>query len=270
MEEKILFQRRADVPGVETLWVENSRRCYRWFHETYSVNIGLNFDTGPGHYDFDYRGKSFRARLGECMLLEPGETHNTTFMSGAATFQVAFFSPAGIEEAARELGLPGWPHLGPAVSGHPELFASFKKFHESLGGQRTTLERQVKAARCVRLLLELAAEKKPKPFPWERGHKAVRRAVDLLRASWNRNVTLEELAGAAGVSRFHLLRLFASETGMPPHAYQIHLRLSKAREFIRAGMNLSHAAAESGFADQSHMSRKFKRHLGMTPAQYRD
>jgi AraC-like DNA-binding protein len=234
------------------------------------VNIGLNFDNGPGYYDFAYRGKNERAKLGECMLLEPGETHNTTFMSGAATFQVAFFSATSVEDAARELDLPGRPHLGPAVSAHPILFAAFKGFHASLKENHTTLERQVRTAQCLRLLLEVAAEKKPKPFPWERGHRGVRRALSLLMEAWDRNVTLEELADAAGVSRFHLLRLFSTELGVPPHAYQVQVRLAKAREFIRAGMSLPEAAMASGFSDQSHLTRHFKYHFGMTPAQYRD
>jgi AraC-like DNA-binding protein len=70
------------------------------------------------------------------------------------------------------------------------------------------------------------------------------------------------------MSRFQLLRAFALEIGLPPHAYRVQRRVVLARQWIARGVSLADAAAAAGFADQSHMTRAFVRLLGVTPANY--
>jgi AraC-like DNA-binding protein len=81
-------------------------------------------------------------------------------------------------------------------------------------------------------------------------------------------LTLADLAADAGMSRFQLLRGFAHEMGLPPHAYRMQRRVALARQWIARGATLADAAAAAGFADQSHMTRAFVRLLGVTPANY--
>jgi AraC-like DNA-binding protein len=70
------------------------------------------------------------------------------------------------------------------------------------------------------------------------------------------------------LSPFHLLRVFRNRAGFPPHEYQTQVRIAHARRLIRAGVPLSQTAVETGFFDQSHLSRNFKRIVGVTPRQY--
>jgi AraC-like DNA-binding protein len=77
--------------------------------------------------------------------------------------------------------------------------------------------------------------------------------------------TLADLAAQAGLSRFQLLRRFSAACGCTPHAFLLQQRAEKARGLIRGGTSLSDAAAASGFADQSHMTRIFTRQFGFTP-----
>jgi len=72
----------------------------------------------------------------------------------------------------------------------------------------------------------------------------------------------------AGMSKCHLVHLFHREMGLPPHAYQIQLRVARARVLIAAGVPLAEVATMTGFADQSHLTRLFKRVVGMPPGQY--
>lgn len=81
-------------------------------------------------------------------------------------------------------------------------------------------------------------------------------------------VSLSELADICGLSRFQLLRNFASANGLTPHAYQLQRRVDLARRLIGSRVPLAEAAAESGFFDQSHMTRHFTRILGVTPGAY--
>jgi AraC-like DNA-binding protein len=81
-------------------------------------------------------------------------------------------------------------------------------------------------------------------------------------------ISLAELAAESGVSRFQLLRGFARQVGTTPHAYLIQRRLRLVRRFLVEGKSVADAATSSGFADQSHMTRAFVRHFGVTPARY--
>lgn len=97
----------------------------------------------------------------------------------------------------------------------------------------------------------------------------IARARQLLDDAPATSISLADLADAAGISRFQLLRGFSRELGVTPHAYLIQRRVRLARHLIGYGRSLSEAATESGFADQSHMTRAFVRQLGITPASYR-
>ena len=74
------------------------------------------------------------------------------------------------------------------------------------------------------------------------------------------------LAEMIGLTESHLIRAFHLEFGLPPHAYHLRLRLALAVELLSYGLSVATVASECGFADQSHLSRKFKEVYGLTPA----
>jgi AraC-like DNA-binding protein len=83
-----------------------------------------------------------------------------------------------------------------------------------------------------------------------------------------RNLTLAEVAAAAGVSRHRLTRLFRAAYGLPPHRFVLAQRIRAARRLLEGGAAPADVAAQTGFFDQSHLHRHFTRTLGMTPAAY--
>lgn len=99
---------------------------------------------------------------------------------------------------------------------------------------------------------------------------AVKRAKVFIADMAKEHITLHDIAAAAGLSRFHFLRIFTAAQGMTPHSYLVQRRLQIAREAIRRGAAIADAAIESCFSDQSHFSRKFKAAYGITPKQYKD
>src|SRR5690606_17396764 len=96
-------------------------------------------------------------------------------------------------------------------------------------------------------------------------HPVVSRVRDYLRDHPGRRVSLDEVSAPARLRRFGVGRAFTREIGVPPHAYQTHLRVLRARELIAAGRPLSDVALEVGFVDQSHLTHHFRRLLGVTP-----
>jgi AraC-like DNA-binding protein len=89
---------------------------------------------------------------------------------------------------------------------------------------------------------------------------------EYLRAHLDEPVQTAALAAISGLTECHLIRSFHLEFGLPPHAYHLRLRLAVAAELLSNGLSVSTVAFECGFADQSHLSRKFKEVYGLTPA----
>jgi AraC-like DNA-binding protein len=98
-------------------------------------------------------------------------------------------------------------------------------------------------------------------------HPAVLRAVAYLEAAPGL-VSLDVLARAVHLSKSHLVRLFRTQVGLPPHAYLLRLRISRACRLLAGGVPIAEAAHAAGFADQSHLTRHFKYYLGVTPGAY--
>jgi AraC-like DNA-binding protein len=107
-----------------------------------------------------------------------------------------------------------------------------------------------------------------RPAPVPGTPVALARARALMDDDPGAPLTLATLAAEAGLSRYQFLRAFARATGMTPHAYLVQRRLHHARRLIGAGLPLAQAAADSGFADQSHMTRLFVHSFGMAPGAY--
>ncbi len=82
-------------------------------------------------------------------------------------------------------------------------------------------------------------------------------------------MTLTRPAATVGLEPFVLLRGFSRAYGLPPHSWLLQERVRRAQALLRAGLAPADVAAEVGFTDQSHLTRRFKRILGITPGRYR-
>jgi transcriptional regulator GlxA family with amidase domain len=99
-------------------------------------------------------------------------------------------------------------------------------------------------------------------------HPSVRRARDYLESHRGPRVSLDELARAAFMSKYHLVRRFKAAVGVTPGQYQVLIRLARARTFLEQGLPVAWVAYETGFADQSHLTRAFRDAYGVTPARF--
>ena len=92
--------------------------------------------------------------------------------------------------------------------------------------------------------------------------------VGYIRRNLSRRVTLGEVAAVAHVSVFQLTRAFQREAQASPYRVILDLRIEHAKRLMRDGASIADAACCTGFADQSHFTRHFKRRTGVTPKQY--
>jgi AraC-like DNA-binding protein len=98
--------------------------------------------------------------------------------------------------------------------------------------------------------------------------RAVERARVYLHDRATQPVSLREIVSIAGVTPSHLVRSFSRMVGLPPMSYQAQIRLARARRLLSEGNSVTWVAYECGFADQSHLSRRFKESYGLTPGAF--
>jgi len=98
----------------------------------------------------------------------------------------------------------------------------------------------------------------------------LRRATDFIAENCMRNIRLQELADLTSLSQSHFSHSFKASTGMAPHEWQMNARLDRAKELLLADdQPLTSIAAETGFSDQAHFTRVFRKHVGTTPARWK-
>jgi AraC-like DNA-binding protein len=263
--------RVADRPDV---WSDDTLPGALWMHgiaSEYRIDpvdeyvIGL--PTGHAGYDLRRRSTSRRVHVGEMVVLDPEHSHaGTPTPAGPWSARLLVLPMALLRSAGDDTELPALLRSGfddPVVDS-PALRTRFLALHEA---SRTGAPRLERECGLLALLDDLTSCGKATARP--AGDPVVARALEYLRDCWQSPVDLDTLARAAGTTKFRLLRRFRAEVGLTPHRYLVSVRIAHARRLLAAGTPISVAAAETGFADQSHLSRHFRDRLGFTPGRYR-
>ena len=219
------------------------------------------------------RGREHRLVLpGQLVAWDPSNAH-----TGAAINDQPWTSRLMVVEVAHLDALATDGETGPLIDvafpdpvlSDPQLATDFLRLHTALETGATRLERDQRLAQWLQALIERSSAVPATRSPLTpRDDRAVRLAFDYLGDRSERNVGLDELATAAGIGKFRLIRLFRDRTGLPPHALQVAHRIRKARRLLEAGQTIAETATATGFADQSHLHRHFQRSLGPTPREY--
>jgi len=97
---------------------------------------------------------------------------------------------------------------------------------------------------------------------------AIRRVIDFIERNYAEPIKLADLATLCGLSLHRFVTVFRQQVGVPPHQYVCRMRVRQARTLLRQGVPLAAVALDTGFCDQSHLSRHFKRQCGITPGHF--
>ena len=260
--ERILWLHPESCRGWEFLIVHRSRHLWSVYHEDYTISTSPAFGQC-----WKYRGANHTGTPGT-MLMEPGELHRTISAPSNASFKVAIIPRKEVQAAAEELGISGVPHFCEAQTADPGLAKAVWQL--GLAVERNEPDPLVLSSMQMEVLLRLFehTERMPRPSGSMEDHRAVTRAKSYLHEKFYAPVTLDELSKVAGLSRFRLAHAFTRTFGLSPHAYQIQIRIERARQLLRQGILGAQVAAALGFADQSHFIRHFRRIMGVAPCEY--
>jgi len=212
-----------------------------------------------------------RSSVGTVWVFAPGEYHWGRVIADTGwDYRVIYLDAAALKTVSQGFLQAEGRSLTVTAGLHrdPQLSRLLIEAHESsrIGGP--LLKRQMQWWRAMGMLFGRYGSSPLKRASTGKEHHKVAIAKDYIAAHFAEDISIEQLAGLAGLSRYHFIRAFRRRCGFPPHAYMNQLRLSAAKEHLRAGKSPTQTAGEVGFYDQSHFTRLFKRTYDITPGEY--
>lgn len=237
-------------------------------HEGYAIGV-----IERGAETFAYRHATHIAGAGSLVVIHPGEVHTGEALTPVGwSYRMLYPEAVQLQRAASQLTgvVSDYPFFRAAVIHDPQLVQQFVHLHTHLEAGVTVLERESYwLAFLTQLITRHGDGQRPlTTVQRSANHRLLQQALAYLETNYAANVTLDELAAQTHLSAYHLLRLFKATYGLPPHAYLTQLRVQRAKRLLLAGQSIARVALDVGFTDQSHLTRHFKRIVGVPPGQY--
>jgi len=230
----------------------------RHAHAEYQLALSFGF---PGEYE--YRGARHAVPMGSLTVLHPGEAHTVRDprdRDAAATFLMMYVPASAF---ARQ------PSVAAPVICESRLVRLATALHRASRDDDEPLRHDELRAELLERLAERSGGARAGDSRSPGARHGVARARRHLEERFDERVRLGELARIAHLSPHYLNRVFREQVGVPPHRYQVGLRVDRAKALLAGGASVATAAASVGFADQAHLNRHFRRHVGLPPGRYR-
>lgn len=272
-------QRHLDMAGTATFW---KHPCFRDMgllkarftrhryelhtHPTYVIAL-----ITQGCERLRIGRRRLVAPVNTVIVVNPEECHDGERETEIGWAYRTFYPSVDLmTEVARELGRDEIPLFAPATIDDPILAHSLAIAHRAAEYDADAAD-EAPMLEALRHLLIGHADRCRDVQPCERSGAAQRLAIyrEVINADIASGLDLQHLATAARVTRFQVIRDVKSMTGLTPGAYIRNRRYRLACRLIEQGSPLAEAAAAAGFADQSHLSRVFRRSQGITPGMFR-
>ncbi len=228
-------------------------------HDTYAIGVTL-----AGVQTFDFRGERWHCLPGQCHILHPDEMHDgRSGTNSGFAYRILYIDPALIQQA---LGGRSLPFVANPVVEPARLPKGFAAEAWDMDALLDDVARCDVAIAVADLLMALATNGSRTPGRLAMdGLFRVRDRIAACPKKWPSMTVLERLSG---VDRWTLARQFRAAFGTSPTRFRTMRQLDRVRHSLRRGVTLAEAAMDAGFADQSHMTRQFKRAYGLTPGQW--
>lgn len=166
-------------------------------------------------------------------------------------------------------GMPDIPYFDASVVEDPIMAQQLRYlFKLMVSKDASTLQVQTSYLQVMNRLIQRHSRSRTLPPQVGIEHWAIELIKEFLSANLDHNISLDQLSQLVGLNPHYLIRVFQKTTGIPPHAYHIQVRLNHAKNLLSQGMKLNEVAFATGFTDQSHLTRQFKRAIGLTPGAF--
>jgi AraC-like DNA-binding protein len=262
------YWRTPLLPGADLVTAEYCDHAFtpHW-HDAYTIPV-----IEAGAEGYDYRGTHYVAEAGSVPVINPGELHTgARAVEAGWRYRVMYVPVDFIHDLATDIAgrAQPLPWFEPGVIRDPDLADRLRRAHHLLE-ESTADPLAAEAALLDALSMLLVRYGGTRHAAQSHGANDSRVAAmkDCLTGDLTAPLKLAQLADAVGLSPFHAARLFAQTTGLPPHAWRNQVRLQRSLAPLRAGASVVDVAAASGFTDQSHFTRHFRRMFGVPPGRW--
>jgi AraC-like DNA-binding protein len=265
---RLRLLKSAALDGVTLFSADGFRQRFaRHTHNEYAIGV-----ITQGVLGFNYRRSSHLAGPGEINLVVPDEAHTGEPALGDEwSYRMFYLEPSLVQDVARQIGRheSGLPFFTAGVLHDPVLAKDILVLHDDLCDERTSaLESESRLVAVLVHWLRRYAERQPVAAEFGARVREAERVREIIEEGWKERPSLRSLAAQVELNTYQLLRAFVRRYGMPPHAYLLQRQLREARTLLDGGSSIAEAAFAAGFADQSHLTRYFRRTWGMTPGTY--
>ncbi|MFM5095845.1 helix-turn-helix domain-containing protein [Aeromonas rivipollensis] len=252
------------LPFLEARAVQDGR------HVCYDKHSHAHFSIGAitgGHSHYLNQRSLQEVGPGSLVLMNPEEVHACNPIADQPWSYLMFYLDTDwLRGQQEEAGLGSeFRPFDMTASRDPLLYQGLQHLHHQLVQAPDPLAREVACHLFSRQLLARLT-----PARWDdRPPQHLQRAAELMQDDSASPLSLSQLSAVAGLTPSHFVRAFSQHYGMTPHAYLLDRRIRHARTLLKQGQPLAEVALASGFADQAHFQRQFKRRVAATPGQYR-
>jgi AraC-like DNA-binding protein len=245
--------------GVTLMRADFSDHAFeRHSHDCFAIGA-----TTYGIQRFRCKGTQYDSRPGDLVLFNPDDDHDGCRGTADGFRYTMWYVPAAFVASCVDRNR----YFSSPHATDRQLAETFCTLSASLA---QTPAESLRAESLMRAFLDTMLARhgaRPPSLPsLAAGAATLARVKDYIRTYYARDITVADLALVAGLSRAHLTRAFTAAYHMPPHVYLNTVRIARAQALIRLSTPLAAVALECGFADQSHLTRRFRGSVGVTPS----
>lgn len=263
------YWRDLNINGIEICGIQKSSHIFpNHVHDNvYAFSLMEN----GGSYWNEKKSEDSLIKPGDIALINPGLVHSGAPVENKhSTYKMIYIDLSLMKKISYDFceknDRP--PEFDKVVINNPQLSDFFRQLYTSFTNDSELLKKDVLLTSFLGKMIMDHNAFSNNPISPGNELKSIKKAIEYLSEKLDQKVSLQDVATAAGLSRYHFLRVFKKSTGITPHHYRTQKRIDRAKIFMLRGMPLTQVALESGFTDQSHLTNKFKQYTGVTPKQY--
>ena len=235
------------------------------FHDHYAF-----FSVKKGVNEGGFKRKKYTITPADFLIIHPGEIHSGNSHSGRLLTYLSFCpTEKFLMNATESMELVALPSFEAITSNAEVIVQKFETFVKASSVNSNGFLLEQSLTDFLGSLIEEISDKAIVSTQKQVYNEKIKLARKYIEENHTQNFSLAELSRYTGLSPFHLLRSFKKCVGLTPHSYLHNFRIEMAKKKIYKQSSLTHLAYETGFYDQSHFIRHFKKINGVSPSVFK-
>lgn len=233
------------------------------FHQYYVIGV-----VGEGRRFLRHKNTAYTINSGDLILFNPLENHACAQIDNKTLdWRCLNISEEVMGKIALKItGHASKPQFTKPVARQSKAVTPLRELHALIMGNGKSADKERILAQLIGQLMRDYTE--PGRENLAAASEKIQKACAYMENNPAALIRLDDLSELSGLNKYTLLRKFTSQRGLTPYQYLETVRIGAAKKLLEKGVPPALAAIETGFADQSHFTKFFKKLIGLTPGQY--